>query len=44
MKLLKRLSKIYKKLKQEEHWEQFITTLAVRNSQAARPAGRASER
>ncbi|KOY14252.1 SWIM zinc finger family protein [Paenibacillus xylanivorans] len=32
VKLLKRLSKIYKKLKQEEHWEQFITTLAVRNS------------
>ncbi|WP_405131210.1 hypothetical protein MHB43_01725 [Paenibacillus sp. FSL H8-0317] len=32
VKLLKRLSKIYKKLKQEAHWEQFITTLAVRNS------------
>ncbi|WP_181150850.1 SWIM zinc finger domain-containing protein [Paenibacillus sp. PCH8] len=32
VKLLKRLSKIYKKLKHEAHWEQFITTLAVRNS------------
>lgn len=32
VKLLKRLSKIYKKMKQEEQWEQFITTLAVRNS------------
>ncbi|WP_440115455.1 SWIM zinc finger family protein [Paenibacillus sp. QZ-Y1] len=32
VKLLKRLSKIYKKMKQEAHWEQFITTLAVRNS------------
>ncbi|WP_434748429.1 SWIM zinc finger family protein [Paenibacillus amylolyticus] len=32
VKLLKRLSKIYKKLKQEVQWEQFITTLAVRNS------------
>ncbi|WP_222128672.1 SWIM zinc finger domain-containing protein [Paenibacillus xylanexedens] len=32
VKLLKRLSKIYKKMKQEEPWEQFITALAVRNS------------
>lgn len=32
VKLLKRLSKIYKKLKQEERWEDFITALAVRNS------------
>ncbi|MBR2563041.1 MAG: SWIM zinc finger family protein [Paenibacillus sp.] len=32
VKLLKRLSKIYKKMKQEEPWEHFITTLAVRNS------------
>lgn len=32
VKLLKRLSKIYKKMKREEPWEQFITALAVRNS------------
>ncbi|KQY86562.1 hypothetical protein ASD24_27420 [Paenibacillus sp. Root52] len=32
VKLLKRLAKLYKKLKQEERWEQFITALAVRNS------------
>lgn len=32
VKLLKRLSKIYKKLKHDEQWEHFITTLAVRNS------------
>ncbi|MGQ8874693.1 SWIM zinc finger family protein [Paenibacillus sp. TSA_86.1] len=32
VKLLKRLSKIYRKMKQEVQWEQFITTLAVRNS------------
>ncbi|WP_208643817.1 SWIM zinc finger family protein [Paenibacillus barcinonensis] len=32
VKLLKRLSKIYKKLKHDEQWEHFITTIAVRNS------------
>ncbi|WP_342553806.1 SWIM zinc finger family protein [Paenibacillus sp. FSL R7-0652] len=32
VKLLKRLSKIYKKMKREEPWEHFITALAVRNS------------
>ncbi|MFS0873786.1 SWIM zinc finger family protein [Paenibacillus xylanilyticus] len=32
VKLLKRLSKLYKKLKQEDRWEDFITALAVRNS------------
>ena len=32
VKLLKRLSKLYKKMKREEPWEQFITALAVRNS------------
>lgn len=32
VKLLKRLAKLYKKLKQEERWEAFITSLAVRNS------------
>ena len=32
VKLLKRLSKLYKKIKQEERWEQFITAFASRHS------------
>lgn len=32
VKLLKRLAKLYKKLKQEERWEQFLTTFAERHS------------
>ncbi|GIP30498.1 hypothetical protein J23TS9_56280 [Paenibacillus sp. J23TS9] len=32
VKLLKRLSKLYKKMKQEERWEQFITVFASRHS------------
>lgn len=32
VKLLKRLSKLYKKMKQEERWESFITTFAGRHS------------
>ncbi|HEY4392320.1 MAG TPA: SWIM zinc finger family protein [Paenibacillus sp.] len=32
VKLLKRLSKLYKRLKQEERWEQFITAFASRHS------------
>ncbi|MEK4115226.1 SWIM zinc finger family protein [Paenibacillus sp. FSL W8-0919] len=32
VKLLKRLAKLYKKLKQQERWDLFITSLSVRNS------------
>ncbi|GAB6928374.1 hypothetical protein JCM10914A_23570 [Paenibacillus sp. JCM 10914] len=32
VKLLKRLAKLYKKLKQQERWEGFILSLSVRNS------------
>ncbi|AJS60908.1 SWIM zinc finger family protein [Paenibacillus sp. IHBB 10380] len=32
VKLLKRLSKLYKKMKQEARWEEFITTFAGRHS------------
>ncbi|WP_342410343.1 SWIM zinc finger family protein [Paenibacillus sp. FSL R10-2778] len=32
VKLLKRLSKLYKKLKQEERWEEFLTAFAIRHS------------
>ncbi|AZS13596.1 SWIM zinc finger family protein [Paenibacillus lutimineralis] len=32
VKLMKRLSKLYKRLKQEERWEQFITAFAIRHS------------
>lgn len=32
VKLLKRLAKLYKKMKQEERWEEFITTFASRHS------------
>lgn len=32
VKLLKRLSKLYKKMKQEERWESFITAFAGRHS------------
>lgn len=32
VKLLKRLAKLYKKLKQQERWDAFIISLSVRNS------------
>jgi hypothetical protein len=32
VKLLKRLSKLYKKMKNEERWESYITAFAARNS------------
>ena len=44
VRLLKRLEKVYKKMKQPERWEAFFTRFVSRYQQAARLAGRIEER